>query len=273
MGIAKFENTLTPKEVLEFVARKPYLGTLFPSHSALKKQKQIVDFQKTTFVRGLNFFQSSQNARTILICFTDKHYGLFGPIPGFLQAIGDREFDVVSVLDYARAYHQLGVEGQTSSIFETTQFIREKVNLASYDTVITYGCSMGGIAAIQCGLQLGADRAICIGGVFRSDSSVYREAQQIATAFDPICDCRPSASTEVVSLFCKNTYVDRLGAQALQRRTDTATVIECSSRKHDIFRELEGTPAKLELLRYLFDVSSDMASFSYSHFLSRAAEG
>jgi hypothetical protein len=266
LAYAKRESVLSPLEAAEQIAAHPNSAFLWNSHHLLKSENPA-QFRKYQFSDEYLLFYADNRPNKLVVCFTDKHRGLFVSVPAFLQYLGAGKFDVLFVHDKRLARHEFGIEGVSSSLAETSRKISELAREQGYEQIITYGCSMGGFSAIRAGAFISADRAISIGGTFWKSDRWFDSAKKFAPGYDPICDCAYPSMTEVVAFYCENTPDDVLDGKLLKKIMPCVTLVKCSSRKHNVLREIIDAGNFRSFLSQLFDLSRDPTDLSYEHFL------
>lgn len=272
LRIARLENAMSPRQIHEMIATRPRLGQLFQSSERLQNMRPA-DFERDVISSELLFFRRPPApGKSLLICFTDVNFGLFSPTPMFLQSLGDLAVDVVVVSDHRQAYFENGLRNQTTSLLGTCEFIRGLIADSPYAQVLTYGCSIGGLAALRAGLFLNARRAICVGGRFASRHIWNAIGKVPATAFDPLCGSfSGSVSTQIVAVYSSGNFHDVECAQEVNARIPNAFQLPCPLDQHNIFIPIRGTIGERELLLDLFNPDYDLTNFDYKKYRRKTA--
>lgn len=238
LQLSKAESNLTPQGLLDLVERKPWAAP-FLAKLPLAKGESAVRFESQIFSDELVLFTGMGQPRNLLVCFTDKHWHLFLPVPLFLQALGNQGFDVMIVHDRRRGRHRLGLDGLSGSLWETCQTIARKIDLTRYQSLTTFGSSMGGFAALRAGLLLNARKAVGIGGSFSNHTGWYEATSGFLPAFDEICDCADTGKTVFELYYSINSHDDKTNALMMEQVLPGLRLFACDTRKHNIFPELD----------------------------------
>lgn len=172
--------------------------------------------------------------KALLICFGGLNGRLGVPTANFLQAVEARRFDVLYLRDRDKLRFRLGLGEFAPDFMAMVQEIRRRFRPEAYDRVVTYGNSMGGVAALQVGMHLGAERAVAIGARVADDAVRLVLGRWPGPAFDPICDClsdRPLAGLLVHAADC---LPDARGAADLRARHGGRIVVVKGTGEHNL---------------------------------------
>ena len=178
------------------------------------------------------------------------------PISYFLQLMRDDQYDVLVLADEHRRHFDGGIEGYASSLLTTFQRIKAFAEDKCYRRVVTYGTSMGGLAAIRAGLWLEADRAICIGGEFCRHPPRLANANDEIRAFDLLCDCRASGKTELLAVFAAGNRDDAESYAVLSGVLPDCSPIPVDTATHNVLQHLDERGELAPFIEMLFAPAS-----------------
>jgi len=109
----------------------------------LSKDKDGIIFQKT-------------NSKFLFIVFGGAANKVAGERPlVFINYLKNAGCDVIFLRDFEKSWYHLGVNTVGNNIDEVAEFLKKTTN--EYETVITWGNSMGGFASILFGSLINAD--------------------------------------------------------------------------------------------------------------------
>lgn len=272
LRVAKLENAMTPREVMEMIERHPHWASLFYSSDRLAR-RHTSEFQRQVLEPQVRLFRRPDGQRRqLVIGFADVSFGMMIPTPLFLQALGDLDIDVLAINDPSRAFFHYGVSPDDGSLLATLRRLDAAVGFDRYETVMTYGCSMGGLAGVRAGLMLGVDRAIGVAGSVQTGSAELPRGLATRPAFDPICCCPKSGATsEVVLVHSAEVYPDVQAAARVKASFPQAVALACNGAPHNIFLPMVGTVGERAMLHDLFNSSVDPSAMDYSIYRAMTA--
>ena len=105
--------------------------------------------------------------------------------------------------------------------------------------MITYGTSMGGFPALRAGLQLGADRAVSVGGGFCIHPPRLVEPEHEIRAFDLLCNCRPAREVPLFALFAAKHERDAANHAILRQVLPHCVITEFDVPLHNVLHHLD----------------------------------
>lgn len=204
-----FENTLTPLEIAVLLKKPKYRELPFVVARLLRSEPPR-RYVRQLLAPSVTFFSAHRGARDLIVGFCGKSRRLMMAISRFLQLIDDELYDVLILADPSQRHYEAGLADFSTSLLGTAQAIETFAKQRHYRRLITYGTSMGGLAAVRAGLWLGADRAISTGARFCSHGRRVLDPMHELPAFDLLCDCRSRhPRSQVVAVFSARHALDR----------------------------------------------------------------
>ena len=120
--------------------------------------------------------------RTLVIAFTGIARRLMMPIALFLQGLPADRYEVLLLIDSTHKLFFDGIQGLGTDLSSAIGRLRARVDPARYRRTATFGTSGGGLAAVWAAIELGADRAVSIGGPtpehLNPDEPAYRGVKE-----------------------------------------------------------------------------------------------
>ena len=140
---------------------------------------------------------------------------LFLPVGVILQSLDHRRFDLLTAWDVRQLHFNRGVEGYAGSLPELARCFSDFAFGRGYSSVVVYGISLGGLAALRIGQLMRADRAIAAGGRFAWNVGRLLRKEATIQAFDLLCHCRQPGATESYAIFSEDNVDDLENSERL----------------------------------------------------------
>ena len=151
----------------------------------------------------------------LLVCFSGAFGRMGMSITTFDRWLAHQPTHVLYLKDMSRAFYRDGVTSLGPGPESTVSFIRELTRLLGIEEVSVYGISMGGPAALDASLELGARRMVwAAGAVERSDKQARwndpAEAEQRRAVGQELLARLEQAShvPEIVCIYGENFSID-----------------------------------------------------------------
>jgi acyl carrier protein len=106
-----------------------------------------------------------ENADTALLLFCGRAHSLGMPLMASHRWLGLLPASLVYLRDFERSHYLAGVRSLGANREETLRSLRDLVRSLGAQRILCYGNSGGVFAALQYGLELGADRVLAISGM------------------------------------------------------------------------------------------------------------
>lgn len=193
-------------------------------------------FTRRPLAANAIFYSANSGARRLIVCFAGGVHRVMLPISGMLQFLDEDLADVLLLFDPELRQYNSGVPGYAESAVALTRRIAELAEAGRYDSVITYGTSMGGLPALRIGRLLGASRAVSINGRFPWPVQRLAGGAQV-NPFDALCACVRS-STRCVALYSGLVRGDVASVQQLSYILPSCRRIETPFADHNLVFEI-----------------------------------
>ncbi len=212
-GEVDAEGFVTPLEAAaqRAVWHEIFKSTKVPRASAIKR------YVRTDIAPNVAHFSAHAGARTLVVGFCGKKLRLLMPVAMMLQSLDDRRFDALVLADPQRLHFDQGIPGFAQSLPDIARRIAAIVEENGYDSVITYGTSMGGFPALRMGSLIGAARAVSCGGRPVNHMERLGRGTRPVGAFDLICDCRMPLRAPSYVLFSRDRRPDARAAGMISK--------------------------------------------------------
>jgi len=207
-------DTQTAMTPLEAAARPRVWRDLFVT-DRIPADSEIRRFRRTEIHPDVKLYSADAGARTLIVGFGGRRLRLMMPIAVTLQHLDDRRYDVLTLGDRRHLHFDSGIEGFAGSLPELAKRISAIIEPRGYSSVIAYGVSGGGFAALRVGSLLNVDRAISAGGLPVWHINRLIGKKSTINAFDLFCHCRPRTGTRFYTLFSAGVPEDVEGAAKL----------------------------------------------------------
>ncbi len=131
--------------------------------------------------------------KTLFIVFSGQDGQFFMPLSVLLHVLPPGAKDVAVIRSGLEQFFFAGVEGLGRTPYAVAQGLARALATGRYGRVVVLGISAGGLFALRVAGFLGADVAVSFAGIYPDEGFRLREAVNAgATAFDPVCACRPA---------------------------------------------------------------------------------
>lgn len=201
--------------------------------------RPVQGYVRKAWSRGVNWYAAPGDAaararRRLVIAFTADTHRLLMPISLFLQHCPADRLEFLLLMDLHRAFFLKGVDSLGTDLPSTiaaiaARFPREKVRQA-----VCIGTSAGGLAAVWTAVELGAARAVSVGGV---TPRLVREAERMegvdVSGFEDTVRRNAARLPEVLLVSGEGYEPDQAKARAMQDILPATHVIVPESTQHN----------------------------------------
>jgi hypothetical protein len=221
------ERDLTPLELSQLLSLR---GALPPQSRAWLARLSALTpgvkapqrYARTTLHPNVTLYSDAtvpKCAKRLVIAFCGLFDRLMMPLVSTLQHLPSAHFDLAVLSDESRGHYLNGIGSYANDLPSLTRRLRADLQTHEYDRVVCYGTSMGGFAALRCGVLLGADRAVSVGGRYSWDvQRLLTNRDTPPCGFDLLCACVPTpAQTALISIYSGANKADRLSTERLSR--------------------------------------------------------
>jgi hypothetical protein len=147
--------------------------------------------------------------KVLILAFCGAASRLMMSIAVFLQLVPSAAFDVAVLRDPSRNHFLNGLRQYADEFPQLVRRLVEDLRPHRYRNVLCYGASMGGLAALRCGLLLGGVRSISAGGQFPWHvGRLLDRARAPLPAFELLCSCRSSQASDLVCVYGEQSEKD-----------------------------------------------------------------
>jgi pimeloyl-ACP methyl ester carboxylesterase len=224
-------------------------------HRPLVLPWQVRPWRREILSPGVTLYTADRSVQTLIVGFCGRHDHLFLPAGVFLQTLDHERFDLVTAWDARHLHFDHGIEGYARSLPELARRLSEFAAARGYDRIITYGISMGGLAALRAGQLMGADRAIAAGGRFAWNVGRMLRNEAHIQAFDLLCHCRQPDATESYAIFSEDNAEDAESAERLAAICTDCSLIPLPYDDHNFPHGIQKARRLDEYHREIFDLS------------------
>lgn len=231
------EQMLTPLEVQDFIRKNPETADLFYAADLLRTQPPK-RFLREPITDDVQLFSARHGAKKLIVAFCGKVRRLMVPLSHFLQMIDDSSHDVLVLSDRRQLHYDRGIDGFADSFPDLVSRIRTFASSRAYESIVTYGTSMGGFPALRAGIALGASRAVSVGGRFCWHVQRLRDGGDAIGAFDPLCACRGSRSVPLVVAYASQNVDDVQSTRILTRILPGCILVPVETESHNVLDHL-----------------------------------
>jgi hypothetical protein len=277
------ENALTPLEIaalIKFAHRLPRSSQLWleglitlggfdsapPQPFCRQPLAPHIDLYRDPFV--------PPERKLLIFGFCGAANRLMMPISCVLQYWPADACDLVLLRDPAKLCYIFGIPPYAASLAALAQRLASEFAAEDYRRLVCYGTSMGGFVALQCGVLMQADAAISIGGRYAwHPPRLRREPTEPVPAFDPLCACNASTSTELVCYHSANP-LDVQDATALACVMPVRRVALSETSEHNFLLVLRERGQLGEFYDRVFEFSGPRAGRKFTgHVAAFASPG
>ena len=251
--IPLLENVLTPLEIVSLTDNGRFKPSDFQVSSLLRNAAPKA-FRREVLTEGATFYPSGVASDRLLICFSDIAGHLMMPISVLLQ-LTDEATHVLLLSDPGRSHYTHSVSGVGRDFGDLVNWLRAFAGERGYGTVMTFGTSLGGYAALRAGRVLGCRRAVSISGLFPFHPSRLKRRSRPVEPFDPLCACTPSR-IETVALHSADNIRDAGFGDQLAVIDPAVQIVAMPGDNHNIVHELFKRDRLGHLVKHLFDTTS-----------------
>ena len=111
-----------------------------------------------------------------------------------------------------------GIPPYANNLWDLIHKLTAELGAESYRRIYPFGTSMGGFAALRCGILLKTETAISCGGQFPpSPEFLMRNRKLNLASFDPLCACNAETTTKLICCHSTNYPADIKSVDMLQR--------------------------------------------------------
>lgn len=176
--------------------------------------------------------------KSLIIAFCGKSQRLMISTGVFLQLLPSANCDVVILKDPRRNHFVDGSPDYATDFFPLVTRLGSDLGRDRYKDVLCYGTSMGGFAALRCGLLLGT-RSISVGGRFpwRVQRMIDRNGET-TEAFELLCRCKASKADEFVCVYGECSALDLAAVDHLATMFPVTRWAIPRVEKHNVIHEL-----------------------------------
>jgi hypothetical protein len=189
--------------------------------------------------------------KCLVFAFCGLSKRLMIPTGAFLQLLPCKEVDVVVVNDPHRNHFAHGCGEYAADFFQLVTRLSKDLKPHNYKNVCCFGTSMGGFAALRCGLLL-QTKSISVGGRF--PWHIQRLVTGLAMpAFDLLCACKASDAVEFVCVY--GIEKDRTAVDHLATMFPVTRVPIRDATGHNVIFKMwkEGTLRQFYREHFVFD--------------------
>jgi hypothetical protein len=236
----QLEDTVTPLEVAALM-RHPLYSRLPFAIAPLLEQELPAAYLRSNFGKYVQLYSANCGARNLIIGFCGTLHRLMMPISQFLQLMPCEQHDVLVLSDVRTKHFDAGIEGYSSSFFETLKRLRGLIDERGYQSVICYGVSMGGYPALRAGIWLRAQRAVSVGGRFCEHPNRLLQRQHEIRAFDLMCACRPNREVPSLAVYASDNEDDVRNYEILNYVMPGCVEMRMETKSHNVIKHLDRT--------------------------------
>ena len=216
---------------------------------------QVRPYRREVISPGLTLYTSGRLTQTLIIACVGRSARPFVPIAVFLQALDHERFDLLTASDVRHLQFDRGLEGYASSLPDLARRLSDFASARGYSSIITYGISLGGMAALRIGQLMGADRAISAGGRFSWNLGRLLRNEAYVQSFDLLCHCRQPMATESYALFSEGHPDDVESAGRLAAISPDCRLIPMPCDDHNFPHGIHKARRLDEYHRQIFDLN------------------
>ena len=216
---------------------------------------QVRPYRREILSPGVTLYTAGCSARTLIVGFCGRGDRLFLPVGVILQTLNHERFDLLTAWDARQLHFDRGIEGYAGSLPELARRLSDFASGRGYGSVVTYGISQGGMAALRIGQLMGADRAIAAGGIFAWNVGRLLRNEAYIQAFDLLCHCRQARATESYAVFSEDNADDVESAERLAAICPECRLIPMPYGDHNFPYGIQKARRLDEYHREIFDVT------------------
>ena len=219
----KLEDSLAPLEFASFAGKVGFLSSAArTAFQQLDVWQVLVHEQPTRYLRteiapNVTFYSDPNFAtagKALVLAFGAGGGGLSMGTTAFLQFVPSEKFDVVLLRDPLSNQFLNGLPNYADDFPQLAARLVANFHPQRYARVVCFGTSMGGFAALRCGLLLGGVRSISVAGRFTWIGRLLDGTERSIPAFEILCACKHSWATDFVCVYGEQALPDR---QAVDR--------------------------------------------------------
>jgi hypothetical protein len=178
-------------------------------------------YERRPLAKNIDIYSDPSTPReqkNLIIGFSGAAGQLMFPTPALLQYLPSDRYDVVVLRDRNKRAYVFGIPPYANSLWELIQKLTAELDAESYRRIYPFGTSMGGFAALRCGILLKTETAISCGGQFPSfPEFIMRNRKLNLASFDPLCACNVETTTRLICCHSTNYPIDIHSVDMLQR--------------------------------------------------------
>jgi len=217
----------------------------------------VKKFVRTNVGDGADLYSANKGATKLIVAFTDISRCLLTPLAIFLQHLDDAEFDVLALHDRQRLYFDSGIGSAAASLPATIDLAATIAARGRYESVISYGASMGGFPALRGGHALKADRSISVCGGFPWHVGRLMADKPAIAAFDSICSCMQPFRSRSFLIYPEGHTEDAGNAVRVGAIVKDATLLPLPGEEHLLPFLMYRNGFLAEYHRLVFDLDSE----------------
>ncbi|HQU47748.1 MAG TPA: hypothetical protein PLM09_01235 [Casimicrobiaceae bacterium] len=201
--------------------------------------RPVQGYVREAWSRGINWYAAPGDAaaragRRLVIAFTADTHRLLMPISLFLQHCPADRLEFLVLMDLHRAFYLKGVDSLGTDLPTTIAAIAARFPPAKLRRAVCIGTSAGGLAAVWAAVELGAARAISVGGV---TPQLVREQERMrgvdVAGFEAAIRRREGRLPEVLLVSGDGYEPDQAKARAMQELLPAAHIVVPESSQHN----------------------------------------
>jgi len=216
---------------------------------------QVRPYRREAVARLVTLYTADRSAETLIIGFCGRSARLFLPMAVFLQALDHRRYDLLVASDARHLHFDHGIEDYAGSLPELARRLSDFASARGYGSIITYGISMGGLAALRTGQLMRANRAIAAGGRFAWNIGRLLRQRAHPRAFDLLCECRQPTATESYALFSEGHSDDVESAARLAAIAPECHIVAMPCDDHNFPYAIHKARRLDDYHRQIFDLN------------------
>ena len=224
-------------------------------HRPLVLPWQVRPYRREIVASAVTLYTADRSAKTLIVGFCGRSARLFLPVAVFLQALDHERFDLLTASDVRHLQFDRGLEGYSSSLPDLARRLSDFASARGYSSIITYGISLSGLAALRIGQLMGADRAISAGGRFSWNLGRLLRNEACVQSFDLLCHCRQPMATESYALFSEGHPDDVASAGRLAATSPGCCMIPMPYADHNFPHGIQKARRLDAYHREIFDPS------------------
>ena len=178
--------------------------------------------------------------KTLYVFFGGQDGQFFIPFATLLALLPDGPKDIVAIRSGVKLHYMGGVAGLGQNAHQVAATLRARFHTDDYDRVVIMGISVGGIFSLRIADCLAADVGVSFAFIFPDEGYWLKDAADAgASAFDPICACRPQRAGRMINVLASKNEFDVLFSMRFKKARPALRELHLvNSLQHNVLQSM-----------------------------------